>query len=318
MHGASAAARHIATFGWWVLGVFCVAAVIVLLVLLYLGLRDRTGSFQRHIDASTDEGKGWIAIAGLVIPGVVFIAFFFLMFAPMDAMPMHEHAAEPDIRVTGQQWWFEAEYLGKTPDQNVRVPTELHVPVGRPVDIELVSRDVMHSFWVPKLQGKVDLVPGQPNHVRIQADAPGVYEGECAEFCGAQHAHMRIEIVAQPPAYYDAWLQAQRGPAAEPAADAADARTAEVAHGRDVFLSAACALCHTVRGTGANGKVGPDLTHVGSRRRIAGGSLPNNTATLTAWVVDAQALKPEAQMPTMRSLPGPELRALVAYLQSLE
>lgn len=313
MHGAAAATRHIATFGWWVLLVFCVAAAIVWVVLMYIGLRQRDGSFARHADAGTDAGKGWIAIAGLVVPGVVFFAFFVLMFAPMDAMPMHQHMEHrPDIRVTGQQWWFEAEYLGETPDLNVRVPTELHIPVGRPVIIELVSRDVIHSFWVPKLQGKVDLVPGHTNRIRIQADAPGVYEGECAEFCGPQHAHMRIEIVAQPPDFYQAWLESQRNSAA------VDADGDLAAHGREVFMSSACSLCHTIRGTDAHGLIGPDLTHVGSRRHIAGGSFPNDTAHLTAWVVDAQSLKPEAKMPSMRMLPGPDLRALVAYLQSLD
>jgi cytochrome c oxidase subunit 2 len=313
MHGAAAATRHIASFGWWVLLVFCAAALIVWLALAYIGLRNRDGSFAQHADVGTDEGKGWIALAGLVVPGVVFFAFFFLMFAPMDAMPMHQqmdHA--PDIRVTGQQWWFEAEYLGDAPSQIVRVPTELHIPVGRPIDIELVSRDVIHSFWVPKLQGKVDLVPGHPNRIRIQADAPGAYEGECAEFCGPQHAHMRIEIVAQPPDFYDAWLVAQRNPAAPEVDGELTAR------GREIFLSAACPACHTVRGTDARGTIGPDLTHVGSRRHIAGGSFPNNAANLSAWIVDAQSLKPEAKMPTMHSIPGPDLHALVAYLQSLD
>jgi cytochrome c oxidase subunit 2 len=190
------------------------------------------------------------------------------------------------------------------------VPTELHIPVGKPVDIELETRDVIHSFWIPKLQGKVDLVPGRVNRVRIMADEPGVYRGECAEFCGVQHAHMRIEIVADQPAFYEAWLAAQRAPAREPS-------DTQLGHGRDVFLSSACALCHTIRGTDAHGLVGPDLTHVGGRARIAGGSLENNTANLEAWIVDAQSLKPGAQMPSLRQLPGADLRALVAYLQSL-
>jgi cytochrome c oxidase subunit 2 len=313
MHGASAAARHIATFGWWLVLVFCAATVVVWLVLAYIGFRNRQGSFAAHAEASTDEGKGWIAIAGFCVPAAVFIAFFFLMFLPMDAMPMHQHPEHrADIRVTGQQWWFDAEYLGDTPDLAVHVPTELHIPVGKAVDIELVSRDVIHSFWVPKLQGKVDLVPGHPNRIRIQADVPGIYEGECAEFCGVQHAHMRIAIQAQPPDMYAAWLQDQR----RPAYDAPD-ESAVVARGRDVFMSAPCTGCHTVRGTPAQGRIGPDLTHVGGRASIAGGSLPNDTAHLTAWIVDAQSLKPGAQMPTMRTLSGQDLRALVAWLQSL-
>jgi len=312
MRGANPAARDIASFGWWVLIVFCVAAAVVWVLLARIALRFDDGSFAAHAPAEDEKGRPWIWIGGVGIPAVVFLTFFALMFSPMQASPSHQHADKPaDIRVVGKQWWFEAEYLGKTPDMNVRVPTELHIPVGKPVDIELETRDVIHSFWIPKLQGKVDLVPGRVNRVRIMADEPGVYRGECAEFCGVQHAHMRIEIVAEPPAFFEAWLEAQRAPAEEP--DVAS----QVARGRDVFLGAACALCHTIRGTPAQGSVGPDLTHVGSRTRIAGGSFENNTANLAAWITDAQSMKPGAQMPSMRQLPGPDLRALVAYLHSL-
>jgi cytochrome c oxidase subunit 2 len=312
MRGANPAAREIASFGWWVLIVFCVAAAVVWILLARIALRFDDSNFADHAPAEDEKGRPWIWIGGLGIPAVVFFTFFALMFSPMKASPSHQRATRPaDIHVVGKQWWFEAEYRGTTPDENVRVPTELHVPVGRVVDIELETRDVIHSFWIPKLQGKVDLIPGRVNRVRILANEPGVYRGQCAEFCGVQHAHMRIEIVAEPPDYFDAWLAAQRAPAAEPAG------AGEVLRGRDVFLGAACALCHTIRGTPAQGLVGPDLTHVGSRARIAGGSFENNTANLAAWITDAQSMKPGAQMPSMRKLSGPELRALVAYLRSL-
>jgi cytochrome c oxidase subunit 2 len=221
---------------------------------------------------------------------------------------MHQRAA--DIRVTGEQWWFNAEYLFARPDLDVPAPTEIHIPVGRPIDVELVTRDVIHSFWVPRLQGKVDLIPGETNRIRLQADTAGVYEGECAEFCGVQHAHMRLQIVAQDPAEYAKWLDHQRE-AASPSDDP------DAVRGGEVFQAAACPLCHTVRGTLAYGQVGPDLTHVGSRKRIAGGMLDNNTANLAAWIVDAQSIKPGARMPTLRQLSGADLRALVTYLQSL-
>jgi cytochrome c oxidase subunit 2 len=311
MHGASGSAQNLATFGWVVLVVFCVAAAIVWLLLAWIANR-RRGSFESHAPVDLDDGKEWIVIGGLVVPTIVFVAFFAWMFLPMRALPMHRDAGPAEIRVDGQQWWFEAEYLAAEPGLRVVVPTEIHIPVGRPVDLDLKTRDVIHSFWIPKLQGKVDLVPGVTNHVQLRADRPGVYEGECAEFCGVQHAHMRLEVVAEPPAQYKAWLEKQRAPASS------EASTPEVEHGRDVFEAAACPLCHTVRGTAANGRIGPDLTHVGSRRRIAGGMLENNTANLAAWIVDAQALKPGAQMPTLRQLDGADLRALVAYLQSLD
>jgi cytochrome c oxidase subunit II len=311
MRGANPAAREIASFGWWVLIVFCVAAAVVWALLARIALRFDDGSFAKHAPAEDEKWRPWIWIGGLGIPAVVFFTFFALMFAPMQASPSHQHAEKPaDIHVVGRQWWFEAEYRGKTPDLSVRVPTELHVPVGKPVDIALETRDVIHSFWIPKLQGKVDLVPGRVNRVRIMADEPGIYRGECGEFCGVQHAHMRIEIVAESPAYFEAWLAAQRAPARGPEDELA-------VRGREVFLGAACALCHTVRGTSAQGLVGPDLTHVGSRNRIAGGSFENNTANLAAWVTDAQSMKPGAQMPSMRQLTGTDLRALVAYLQTL-
>lgn len=313
LHGANHAAREIATFGWWVLVCFMVASLVVWVLLARILLRFSDGSFAAHEPAEEERGRPWILIGGLGIPAVVFFTFFFLMFGPLEATPAHEGGGRPaDIRITGRQWWFEAEYQGSTPDQNVRVPTELHIPVGVPVDIAVQTRDVIHSFWIPRLHGKVDLVPGRVNHLRIVADQPGVYRGECAEFCGVQHAHMRIEIVAEPRDFYQAWLAAQRAPAKQPAPDAA-----QLAQGREVFLSAACALCHTIRGTGAHGLLGPDLTHVGSRARIAGGSFENNAANLAAWITDAQSLKPGAQMPSLRQLEGADLRALVAYLQSL-
>jgi len=312
MRAANPAARDIASFGWWLLVVFCVAAAIVWLVLAYIALRYDDGSFAAHAPADADEPKRWIVIGGLGIPAVVFLTFFALMFGPMRGSTAHQAGgAAVDIRVIGRQWWFEAEYLGHQVDEAVHVPSELHIPVGRPVDIELETRDVIHSFWIPKLHGKVDLVPGRVNHVRLLADTPGVYRGECAEFCGAQHAHMRIDIVAELPVYFDAWLESQRADAAQPDVDE------KVLHGRDVFMASACALCHTVRGTQARGSIGPDLTHVGSRRRIAGGSFENTTANLSAWITDAQSMKPGARMPSLRQLSGPDERALVSYLQSL-
>ncbi|HMM76642.1 MAG TPA: c-type cytochrome [Gammaproteobacteria bacterium] len=313
MHGASPGARDIASFGWWVLICFCAAAAVVWVVLAYIALRRDGGSFAVHAPAEEEKGRPWILIGGLGVPAAVFLAFFGLMFSPMKASPTHRHADKPaDIRIIGRQWWFEAEYRGERPDLAVRVPTELHIPVGKPVDVELESRDVIHSFWIPKLQGKVDLVPGRVNRVRLMADAPGVYRGECAEFCGVQHAHMRVEIVAETPARFEAWLDAQRAPAKTPSYEDELA-----ARGRDVFQSAACALCHTIRGTPARGLVGPDLTHLGSRAHIAGGSFDNNTANLAAWIADAQSMKPGAQMPSLRQLSGADLRALVSYLQSL-
>src|SRR5205814_7082516 len=192
--------------------------------------------------------------------------------------------------VLGHQWWWEVQYRMGDPNQYVATANEIHIPVGRPVDLQLVSADVIHSFWAPRLHGKVDLVPGMDNRIRLQADRPGVYQGACAEFCGLQHAHMRFVVVAEEPAAFEAWLDHERKPAAE------HPPTAEAKHGKALFEGGACLLCHTVRGTNARGTVGPDLTHF-AQRALIGAAFPQNVATLHAWVTNAPSLKPGALMP---------------------
>lgn len=309
---AGPAARSLAHVGGFALLVFSGVTVAVWLLLLAIALR-RRGSFDAHAPLeAASEGQSWILVGGFAIPVAILAVVFVAMLSTLKAFPM-EHAgdAPSDILVTGRQWWFDAEYRFGPEDRSVRAPGELHIPAGRPVEISLQTRDVIHSFWVPKLHGKVDLVPGLVNRIRIQADAPGIYDGQCAEFCGVQHAHMRLRVVAEAPDAFAAWLERQRAPAAAPV-------DADAQRGAGVFQRAACPLCHAVRGTAARGDVGPDLTHVGSRTRIAGGSLPNDTAHLEAWITHAQSLKPGAQMPDLTSFSGEELRQLTAYLQSLE
>jgi cytochrome c oxidase subunit 2 len=293
--------------------VFTVVTVIIWALLVWVVAR-RRGSLDRHAPVGDEPGQQWIVVGGFAIPGAILVVLFIVMVESMKAYPMaHTGKGEPApmIRVTGYQWWFDAQYLFGRQDLVVTAPTEIHIPIDCAVDIELQTRDVIHSFWVPKLHGKVDLVPGQVNRIRIQADRPGVFEGQCGEYCGPQHANMRLQVVAQSPADFQAWLAAQRASAAQPTQPAA-------VRGREVFESASCALCHTVRGTDAHGQVGPDLTHVGSRLRIAGGMLANNPANLAAWVTHAQSLKPESQMPDLTQFTGRDLQALVAYLQSLQ
>ncbi len=188
---------------------------------------------------------------------------------------------------------------------------ELHIPAGETVDIDLDSADVIHSFWAPALHGKVDLIPGNRNRIRIEASHAGVFEGQCAEYCGAEHATMLLLVIAQNPPDFQKWLADSRKPAVVPTSD-------YLIHGQQVFMSAACSLCHTINGTRSLGTVGPDLTHIGSRRRIASNWLPNDTSDLAAWVTHARSLKPEVVMPNVTSFNGDELRDLVAYLQSLK
>jgi cytochrome c oxidase subunit II len=304
------AAAALARLGWFAMVIFMAAIAATLVILVWATYR-RTGTLEEHAPADAGGGQGWILLGGLLIPGVVFVAIFVATLQTMSAFPMgHEEHDSPDIRVVGRQWWWDAEYEMGDLWQRVHVPTEIHIPVGRPIDIALESRDVIHSFWVPKLHGKVDLVPGQVNRIRIEASEPGVYRGECAEFCGEQHAHMVFTVVAESDSAFQSWLAHQRQPAPAPALPA-------TIQGRDLFMSNACVTCHTIRGTQALATVGPDLTHIGSRRLIAGGMLENNVSNLHAWVTHAQAIKPGVAMPNMTAFNGEELRALVSYLETL-
>jgi cytochrome c oxidase subunit II len=322
MHAAGPAARGLASLGWFALLLFSAVTVVVWLLLFWITLR-RKGTLAEHAPIDANGGQRWIVVGGFLLPAAILAIVFISMLQTLAANPMACLDAKgtgtdalcavgvPEIRVTGQQWWFNAEYLFDPPASNITAPTEIHIPVGRPVDIELETRDVIHSFWVPKLHGKVDLVPGMTNRIRIQADEPGVYQGQCGEYCGMQHAKMRLQVVAQTAEEFQAWMRAQRAPSVEPASD-------RIRMGRQVFEQAACVVCHTVRGTRAQGQFGPDLTHVASRLYIAGGTLNNDTANLEAWVTHAQSLKPGAQMPDLTQFTGVQLSALAAYLQSLK
>jgi cytochrome c oxidase subunit 2 len=219
-------------------------------------------------------------------------------------------ASAVTINVTGHQFWWEIEYDDATPSRRVVTANEIHVPVGRPVVLKVTSRDVIHSFWAPNLHGKRDVIPGITSAIWLQADAPAVYRGQCAEFCGRQHAHMAFEIVAEPEAQFDKWLDAQRQAAQLPPSDTA-------AHGRDVFMNAQCILCHTIRGTAAHGQIGPDLTHVGARGKIASGTLQNTPSEVALWVRDPQHVKPGVQMPPAK-LADADIEALAMYLGSLK
>ncbi|MBV9076963.1 MAG: cytochrome c oxidase subunit II [Methylobacteriaceae bacterium] len=214
------------------------------------------------------------------------------------------------IRLRGYQWWWEATYQDQAPERVFRTANELRIPVGRPVRVELAGVDVIHSFWVPSLAGKQDIIPGRQNEITLKAERPGIYRGQCAEFCGLQHAHMAFLVIAELPENYEAWRSAQLR-AAEPPADP------EAARGRDVFLAKSCKACHAIRGTPAGGVLGPDLTHVASRETIAAGLLPTTRGSLAAWVADPQTVKPGSKMPLV-PLDADELRAVSAYLASLK
>lgn len=252
----------------------------------------------------------FVLVAGVAVPALILAGIYFYAMGTLSATTTPP--SEPVVRVdvTGHQWWWEVRYL--TPDSVFLAETanEIHIPAGVPVQFDVRTADVIHSFWVPQLGRKIDLIPGRVNSIWLQADEPGVLRGQCAEYCGTQHAKMALLVIAEPRAEFEAWLARQREPARPPLDSLA-------VRGRAVFLAAPCGFCHTVRGTPAQGDVAPDLTHLGSRRTLAAGVLENTQGNLEAWIVDSQHLKPGNQMPSYNLFRGEELRALAAYLQSL-
>ena len=213
------------------------------------------------------------------------------------------------IRVTGHQWWWEVEYRDSIPNRWATTANEIHVPVGRPVVFELRTADVNHSFWVPNLGAKRDLIAGQETSIWFQADTAGVYRGQCAEFCGYQHAKMAVLVIAEPQDSFVAWLERQRDTASTPTDSAAR-------RGQEVFLTSSCAMCHAIGGTPAGSRIGPNLTHLASRRTLAAGTLPNTRGNLAGWIVDPQRIKPGAQMPPNELTPD-DLNAVLTYLREL-
>ena len=307
------AAHKIAQMSWLMVILFLIVTFVMWALIGWAAVT-RRGTLAEHAPVDATGGQGWIFIGGMLVPFAILFVLFVLGINLLAGFPIHDphHGnMKPDILIVGHQWWWEVHYLNDEAEQQVTTANEIHIPVNQAVTIELESGDVIHSFWVPALHGKVDLVPGHPNFVRIEASHAGTFSGQCAEYCGAQHAHMRLLVIAQQPDEYQAWLDQQRKPAEEPT-------TPEAVRGEQVFLAGPCILCHQIRGTTAGGRVAPDLTHIGSRLLIAANSYPNNNAYLEAWVTHAQSLKPEVQMPNLTQFTGVQLRDLVAYLRQLQ
>jgi cytochrome c oxidase subunit 2 len=246
--------------------------------------------------------------------GVTVITLFVLLVASVVAAKNETQSLVSknpiSIQVIGHQWWWEVQYPNSAEPYRIgETANEIHVPVGVPVHIHGTSRDVIHSFWAPNVQGKRDLIPGYETDFTIQADKAGRWRGQCAEFCGEQHAHMSFYLIAEPRSQFESWLAAQ-------AQSAPDPGNPQVAHGQQVFLTHACVMCHTIRGTTAGSRVGPDLTHVASRSTIAGGTLPNTIGNLAGWILNAQSMKPGSRMPP-NPMSGQDLQDLLAYLETL-
>lgn len=255
--------------------------------------------------------RSWIIGGGIAFPVVVLSALLVYTFIAASQMVQAREAPAARIEVTGELWWWRVKYLDENGKTILETANEIRIPAGQPVELKLISDNVIHSFWVPNLAGKLDMIPGHVNHLRIQADAPGEFRGQCAEYCGAQHAKMAFFVVAEPPERYAAWLAAQMQPAAAPS-------NQMLQLGKELFLNNRCNLCHTIRGTPARGTLGPDLTHVGSRLTIAAGVLPNGQGPIAGWITDSQHIKPGNKMPAFNQFSGEELRALSAYMESLK
>mgnify|MGYP002716865142 CR=1 FL=1 len=304
-------ARDVANVWWAMFGFSVVVLVVVSALWIYAMLRQpRTHSAEE----AKRINRRWIIGGGLVLPTVSIVALLaFGIPTGRSMLPLPVEGEQPlRVQVIGHQWWWEVRY----PESGVVTANQFILPIDRPVDVEVTSADVIHSFWVPRLGGKLDMIPGRRNFLRLQADAPGTYGGQCAEYCGGPHALMGLVVVAHEPQAYAAWREKQVGPAAVVASP--QAPLALIDQGRAVFGASGCAACHTIRGTEANGLAGPDLTHVGSRQTLGAGILPNNQGTMAGWIADSQGVKPGNRMPSYPVLTGQDLRAVSAYLDSLK
>lgn len=290
---------------WWVMAA---GASLILVAVTVLSLY---AAFSDPARRDPRLGMHLIRIGGVAVPLATLTALLLLALPIGRDMSPGVTADVLRIEIVGRMWWWEVRYPDADPHRSVVTANELRVPVGRPVEVTVTSPDVIHSFWVPSLAGKVDMIPGLTNRLAFRADRPGIYRGQCAEYCGLQHARMALFVVAEPQDRFDAWLELQRRPAPEPA-------TPALAQGRAAFLDAGCGACHIVRGTAADGRLGPDLTHVGGRISLAAATLPNGVGPMAGWIVSSQHLKPGNRMPSFNQFDGPTLRALAMWLTSLE
>jgi cytochrome c oxidase subunit II len=289
---------------WWVMFVGSALVFAVVVALLLFGVLRRRGVPPEE-RRRRSPGTTFVVFAGVVVPAVVLVALFVLT---MNALPKTAPArstARLEVDVVGRQWFWDVAY----PATGARTANEIHIPVGVPVDVRVRSADVIHSLWVPELNRKIDVIPGQTNDVVFDARRPGVFRGQCAEFCGLQHANMALYVVAEPRARFRRWLAGETAPAPPPA-------NAELEQGQQVLLSSACEYCHRIAGTNATGTIGPDLTHVASRLSLAAATIPNSRGYLAGWILDPQHIKPGNRMPAT-NLSGPELQELLDYLESL-
>lgn len=294
------AAERVETLWWPMLWISTAVFLVVAGMLVRAAVKGRRDVSEGVDKSPVSWGEPFIVVAGVFIPFLILGGTFVFSLQQMNGLSSDSEGAELTIEVIGHDWWWEVRYPNGAVTAN-----EIHIPVGEPVDIELTTADVIHSFWVPRLQVKTDQIPGETTNTWLEADKPGVYRGQCAEFCGLQHANMVFYVVAEPRAEFDRWV-----------ADEAEPAQASGSEGEQIFLESSCAGCHAVRGTEAEGELGPDLTHIASRSTLAG-MVQNDREHLLEFVRDAQDVKAGVTMPPAE-LSDEELDAVVDYLETLE
>jgi cytochrome c oxidase subunit 2 len=311
LDAAGPRAHSILPLTWFMLLVSVVVCVVIGALLWKAIDRNRVRQGVKIEDVAPEHGRNglrWISMGLWIsaIPLAVSLVWTMLVLAAVAGPPLDPKLV---LDITARQWWWDVRYNGVQPSDGFETANEIHIPVGQPVLVRLHTSDVIHSFWVPKLTGKTDVIPGQTNQSWMQASAAGRYLGQCSEYCGYQHAHMQFEVVAESPEDFLAWQDKQRQPAAAPQREAAE-RGLQMIEFR-------CALCHQVRGTSAGAISGPDLTHLMSRRTLAAGTLANNPGNLGGWIQDPQDLKPGSLMPNQHLSPQ-QLSDVLAYLETLQ
>lgn len=303
-------ATHIANL--WII-MLIIGAVVYLQVISFIVL----ALFQRrqpeNVDAlapdtspPSNRARNFIIANGIAIPIVILTVVFGFNLVTLAALSPADEQPELTIEVIGHRWWWEIRY----PEYGVVTANEIYIPTGTRVELRLTSEDVIHSIWIPSLNGKTDLIPGRSNRMYLYTEEEGVYHGMCAELCGVQHALMRFPTVAQSPEDFEQWIAHQQQEAPIPQDELTQ-------RGQQIFMGSACVYCHTIRGTSASGVIGPDLTHIASRSMLGAGAVPNTPGNMAGWVIDSQSIKPGNLMPPIY-LESADLQALLAYLETLQ
>lgn len=299
------AADSISSLWWLLFGLAAFVYVTVMGVMLYAFFRPRHNAARNAW--FNQNGRYFIIGGGTILPVIILSLIYGSTLRTLSALKAPTTADALSIEIIGHQWWWEVKY----PQEGVTTANEIHIPVGQPVTLHLTSNDVIHSFWVPELHGKLDLIPGRTNTFWLQADEPGQFWGLCAELCGVQHAKMLFVVVAKPPADLADWLSQQSQPAVVPSETV-------VQRGFEIFMEANCDECHVIRGTKADGELGPDLTHFADRLTLGAGAGRNSRGNLAGWIVNPHGLKPGNLMPAAADISGEDLQALLAYLETLQ